>query len=148
MKKKHLYILVSVIILTGGLFYFLIPSSECYGSECGIKVQEVRVFEDYKEMNPDTLVSKVFTGEIFLLDVREQSEWNEGYIEGSKHLALGEINSENISDFPKDKSIYIYCRSGRRANEAEIKLKNLGFNNTLNIGGINQWIERGGVLVK
>jgi len=148
MKKNPPYILASIIILTGGLLYFLIPSSECQGSECEIKVHDVSVFEDYKEMNPDTLVSEVLDGEIFLLDVRELPEWNEGHIDGAKHLALREINSENTSDFPKDKQIYIYCKSGRRASEAEIKLKNLGFNNTLAIGGINQWVERGGMLVK
>ncbi|NCU28170.1 MAG: rhodanese-like domain-containing protein [Candidatus Moranbacteria bacterium] len=145
MKKNHLYILISIFILTGGLLYFLIPSSKCQGSECEIKEeQQVRVFEEYKEMNPDTLPSKVSSGEVFLLDVRELSEWNEGYIDGAKHLALGMINSENTLNFPKDKPIYIYCRSGRRAVEAETKLKNLGFNNALTIGGISQWIERDG----
>jgi phage shock protein E len=151
MKNKKIYILIFLLLVLGGLVYFGFSSSRCYGSECDTgkdKKQELSTFVEYADMNPETLPNKVLNKEVFLLDVREDSEWVVGYIDGASHLPLGEINKESIGDLPKDKPIYIYCRSGRRAGEAVMKLKSLGFRDVYNIGGINHWLERGGELVR
>lgn len=151
MKNKKIYILIFLLLVLGGLVYFGFSSSRCYGSECDTgkdKKQELSTFVEYAEMNPEVLIDKVSNREVFLLDVREDSEWIVGHIDGASHLPLGEINKESVRDLPKDKPIYIYCRSGRRAGEAVIKLKALGFVDVYNIGGINHWLERGGELVR
>ena len=71
----------------------------------------------------------------------------EGHIKGALHITLGNLNTETVKNLPKDIPIYTYCRSGRRAGEAEIKLKELGFNNVEKLGGIIEWQEKGGALV-
>lgn len=151
MKNKNIYIPIFALIILGGIVYFGFSSSRCYGSECNInkeRKQELSTFVEYAEMNPEVLIDKVSNREVFLLDVREDSEWIVGHIDGASHLPLGEINKESVRDLPKDKPIYIYCRSGRRAGEAVMKLKALGFVDVYNIGGINHWLERGGELVR
>ncbi|OHA87509.1 MAG: hypothetical protein A2566_00685 [Candidatus Zambryskibacteria bacterium RIFOXYD1_FULL_40_13] len=98
-------------------------------------------------MNPEIIKKQVENNEIVLLDVREDSEWNDGHISGAMHIPLGNINEETITKIEKGKPLYVYCRSGRRAGEAVIKLKSLGFNDVTNLGGVLDWQENGGTLV-
>ncbi|MBR4163908.1 MAG: rhodanese-like domain-containing protein, partial [Solobacterium sp.] len=39
----------------------------------------------------------------------------------------------------KDKKIYVYCLSGMRASRAVKQLRNMGYTNVKNIGGINSY---------
>lgn len=148
MKNLYPYIIASFVLVLGTISYFLFRAEECQGSECAIKTNTEQAYSEYKEMDPKTLTTEVSLKNIFLLDVRELSEWQEGYIKGATHLPLGNISEQTTKDFPKDKSIYVYCRSGRRAEEATTMLKSLGFKNVKNIGGINHWLEREGELTR
>lgn len=70
----------------------------------------------------------------FLLDVREEYEYQEGHIKGAVNLPLREILSQKDS-LAKDKDIYVYCRSGHRSADAVNFLKSLGFEKVHNIEG-------------
>ncbi len=71
-----------------------------------------------------------------LIDVRTKEEYAEGHIPGSINIELDEI--EKIVDIIKDKNshIYLYCRSGHRSGIALNKVKELGYRDLTNIGGI------------
>ncbi|EGN63108.1 hypothetical protein HMPREF0401_00469 [Fusobacterium animalis 11_3_2] len=70
----------------------------------------------------------------FLLDVREEYEYQDGHIKGAINLPLREI-LEKKDTLPKDKDIYVYCRSGHRSADAVNFLKSLGFEKVHNVGG-------------
>ena len=70
----------------------------------------------------------------FLLDVREEYEYQDGHIKGAINLPLREI-LEKKDTLPKDKDIYVYCRSGHRSADAVNFLKSLGFEKVHNIEG-------------
>ena len=70
----------------------------------------------------------------FLLDVREDYEYQDGHIKGAVNLPLREI-LEKKDILPKDKDIYVYCRSGHRSADAVNFLKSLGFEKVHNIEG-------------
>ena len=70
----------------------------------------------------------------FLLDVREDYEYQDGHIKGAVNLPLREILSQKDS-LPKDRDIYVYCRSGHRSADAVNFLKSLGFEKVHNIEG-------------
>lgn len=148
MKNLNTYTIILFILILGTGSYFLLRTPKCSGDTCEIEPGSKEIFSEYKEMNPMTLENEVALKNIFLLDVREIEEWQDGHIKGASFLPLGEINKKSTADFPQDKPIYVYCRSGRRAGEAVEALESLGFKNTVNIGGVNHWIERGGSLVK
>ena len=40
---------------------------------------------------------------------------------------------------PKDKKLYVYCRSGQRSTTAKRKLLEMGFEEVYNVGGIISW---------
>ena len=70
----------------------------------------------------------------FLLDVREEYEYQDGHIKGAINIPLREI-LEKKDTLPKDKDIYVYCRSGHRSADAVNFLKSLGFEKVHNVEG-------------
>ena len=70
----------------------------------------------------------------FLLDVREEYEYQEGHVKGAVNLPLREILSQKDT-LPKDRDIYVYCRSAHRSADAVNFLKSLGFEKVHNIEG-------------
>ena len=78
--------------------------------------------------------------DILLVDVREIGEYNSGHLEGAELITLSEVENEFESmDIEKDKTIYVYCRSGHRSGVAQEVLMDMGFINVYNIGGVLTW---------
>ncbi len=78
--------------------------------------------------------------DIYIVDVREEDELIEGYIENSILIPLDTIaeNAEKILT-DKTKPVLVYCRSGRRSAIAAKELYNLGYTNVIDFGGIMDW---------
>lgn len=77
--------------------------------------------------------------EWFFLDVREQSEWNEGHIEWATLIPLGQLAARK-DELPKDKKIVVVCRSGNRSAQGRDILLKAGFNEVTSMsGGMNDW---------
>ena len=81
------------------------------------------------EENPD----------LILLDVRTQEEFEQGHIPGAVCLPNEMIAAEMPFLFGKDVEILLYCRSGRRSADAAKKLRDMGFTNVFDFGGIIDW---------
>lgn len=74
-----------------------------------------------------------------LLDVRTQQEYKEGHIPESKNLPLQTIDKVvNIVE-NKDTPLFVYCYSGARSRQAVSALKQMGYKNVKNIGGISAY---------
>ena len=83
-----------------------------------------------------------------LLDVRTPEEYAEAHVDGAKLIPLQELE-QRLSEVPKDKRVYVYCRSGKRSVAASNILVKAGFTNIENVvGGINAWQESGYPVVK
>ena len=80
-----------------------------------------------------------------LLDVRTPGEFAQGHIPGSVNLDVSEI-AQAAERFPqKDTPLFVYCRSGARSGQAVMMLRQMGYTNAVNIGGIMDYhgqIER------
>jgi rhodanese-related sulfurtransferase len=75
-----------------------------------------------------------------LVDVREQEEFDEVNL-GGQLLPLSEFE-QRWQEVPKDKPVYVYCRSGRRSRTALEFLKKQGYTNGFNVtGGILAWLN-------
>lgn len=99
-----------------------------------ISVQEAKVMID--------------SGDVFILDVRTQEEYDAGHIRGSTLIPVQVIETR-LNEIPKDRKILVYCRSGRRSSDASNILVNNGFKEIYNMnGGINDWIGSGFDVVK
>tara|TARA_Y100000813_G_scaffold68438_1_gene48438 strand:+ start:29 stop:379 length:351 start_codon:yes stop_codon:yes gene_type:complete len=81
--------------------------------------------------------SLVSSNEIIVIDVRSDEEVKTGIIQDAIHIEWTKIDKEITKiDISKDHAIYLYCRSGNRSGKAVDILKNLGYVNVINAGGI------------
>lgn len=80
-----------------------------------------------------------------LIDVREQSEWDAGYLQGATHAPKGTIGFTIASIAPeKSTPILLYCAGGVRSAAAAETLAGLGYTNLTSMaGGINGWSAAG-----
>ena len=76
---------------------------------------------------------------LILLDVRTQEEFEQGHIPGAVCLPNEMIAADMPFLFGKDAEILLYCRSGRRSADAAKKLRDMGFTNVFDFGGIIDW---------
>jgi len=49
-----------------------------------------------------------------IVDVRQQTEWDEGHVAGSRHLFVGDLPGRE-GELPLDGELWVACRSGHRA---------------------------------
>ena len=71
-----------------------------------------------------------------LLDVRTPEEYRSGHIPGSKNIPLQTIDKVASVAENRDTALYVYCQSGARSRQAAGMLKQMGYTNVNNIGGI------------
>lgn len=77
---------------------------------------------------------------VVIVDVRDEEELIEGYIENSILIPLDTINEQAEEILKnKDAEILVYCRSGRRSAIACDVLDELGYTNVYDFGGIIEW---------
>lgn len=78
--------------------------------------------------------------DFLLVDVRTKEEFEEGHIPGAINLPVEEIGDSQPQLLPnKDQVLLLYCRSGRRSQEAANKLANMGYTKVYEFGGIMDW---------
>ena len=87
---------------------------------------------------------------VVILDVRKADEFAEGHITGA--VLIDQFQSDFIEQarakLPKEKTIAIYCRSGRRSANAAGKLAGIGYKCVNLKGGIIAWKEAGMPVIK
>jgi len=74
-----------------------------------------------------------------LLDVRTPDEYRQGHIPGSKNVPLQSISKVADMIDNKSTSIFVHCLSGARSRQAAAILKQMGYTNVKNIGGISAY---------
>jgi rhodanese-related sulfurtransferase len=95
------------------------------------------------ECDVKELKESLSKGEGILIDVREYAEFTNGRVPGAKLIPLGDIE-KRYAEIPRDKTVFVICRTGRRAAEAQRKLLALGFSDVRNVsGGFEAWKNSG-----
>ena len=80
-----------------------------------------------------------------IIDVRTQGEYDNGHLANvDLHYDFnsGEFE-EKVDDLDKDKTYYLYCRTGNRSGQAANIMKKRGFENVHNIGGYEDLVSSG-----
>ena len=92
------------------------------------------------EISPQALKQKLDENEaVFLLDVREPSEYDIVHLEGAELIPLNTL-PHHVESLPSDQEIVVYCHHGTRSLYATAYLQQNGFRDTKNLtGGIDQW---------
>lgn len=99
-----------------------------------------------KETDVQTIRARQKKGETFyLVDVREDNEWNKGHLPGAIHLGKGVIERDVESVIPDvNAEIVLYCGGGYRSALAAENLARMGYTNVVSMdGGFRGWNEAG-----
>ncbi|ARI75903.1 MBL fold metallo-hydrolase [Halobacillus mangrovi] len=110
-----------------------------------IPAQEVKKqsgLESYRNIKPKELEAEYRDHDDYIVvDVRNQSEWDEGHMEGVYHIMLGKLK-DSLDQIPSDKTPIVHCHSGSRSAIAASILQAYGYKDVLNLeGGFSAWKE-------
>lgn len=83
---------------------------------------------------PVTKVRELVENNECIIDVREENEFELGNIKGAINIPLSQMR-DRLDEIPKDKTLYIHCRSAQRSYNATLALQQLGFEDIYNISG-------------
>ncbi len=101
----------------------------------------------------DTVKQRLARKEAAILDVRDQSEWNEAHVDGAIHLPNSKLQKGIdpmvlLEIIPKNKIIYTHCVAGFRALAAADKLSKLGYDVRALKPGIQELLDAGFPMAK
>ena len=97
--------------------------------------------DGYTKISQEEAKEMMDAGEVLILDVREQEEYDGGHIPGAVLLPLGSIDEETAAAVIPEKEtvVLVYCRSGNRSKKAAKALAELGYTGSYVFGGISTW---------
>lgn len=126
-----MWVIIGVtVVIIAGIYLILTPQRETGSSKMPF---EVNVSEAARLRDEGALI----------LDVREKNEWIDYHIPGATLLPLGTLPNE-VDSLPKDKTIVVVCRTGRRSAEGRDILLKAGFTNVTSMaGGMMEWKSKG-----
>lgn len=133
---------IATMITMGGTLEDLKELELCYSPLFGTAKDVVNhaalvalnlLYGKFKQV-PVTKVRELVESDAFILDVREMHEYAEGHIRNAVNIPLSEIRGR-LHEIPKDKPVYLHCRSSQRSYNAIMALQNMGYNNVINISG-------------
>lgn len=80
----------------------------------------------------------------FILDARENIEFENGNFPGSKHVRFADLKAGRWIEIPKDKFVYVLCWSGIRGKEVAEFLRTKKIVSSYLENGANGWVKFGG----
>jgi hydroxyacylglutathione hydrolase len=97
------------------------------------------------------LAERLRTGDVILLDVREEDEWEEGHVAESVHVPYHELTEGLPDGFPANgKPLAVACSVGNRSSIAVSLLRRAGVDDVIHVadGGVPDLAEEGIELVQ
>ncbi|WP_217988353.1 rhodanese-like domain-containing protein [Aliifodinibius salipaludis] len=125
---KRLFILGLVAVMT------LFVGQACAQTEADNTRISAEQFQEKVDETPGVVI-----------DVRTQEEYNQGHLAMvDDHLDLlnGDFEA-SLDSLNKEKTYYLYCRTGNRSGQAVELMKENGFKNVYNIGGFQDLVNAG-----
>lgn len=100
------------------------------------------LFSSVKQLSPTELTLQVNRLNAVVVDVRAEADFAKGHITGAKHLAVNDIEKQQLAGLEKHKAepIILVCQAGVTAQKAAASLFKQGFT-TVSVlqGGMSSW---------
>lgn len=91
------------------------------------------LYGEFKQV-PVTMARELVENNEFIVDVREPEEYNAGHLINSVNIPLSQLR-ERINEIPKDRNVYLHCRSSQRSYNAVKALMGNGYTKVYDIAG-------------
>jgi hydroxyacylglutathione hydrolase len=98
-----------------------------------------------RAIDVETLAERLKAGELRLLDVREDDEWEQGHVEGSLHVPYHDLADGATRGLEDGKPLAVACSAGNRSSIAASLLKRAGLEEVEHVaeGGVPDLPEHG-----
>jgi rhodanese-related sulfurtransferase len=100
---------------------------------------------DLPEVTTTEAVARAKSGS-YLIDVREQDEWDRGHAREAHLLPMSQLN-ERLSEVPNDQQVLVICQAGGRSARVTRALIDAGYDAVNVEGGTGAWAGAGGDIV-
>ena len=105
--------------------------------EAGLSLQS------YQMATPRQVAQHIMADDVYVIDVRNQAEWEEERLPAARHIMLGYLE-EHVEELPRDKPLVLHCRAGTRSAIGASLLQASGITGIINmVGGIRDWTADG-----
>ena len=140
MKLSRVVIILSLILIASSLYGCTSQTESTDQSFRDIGAQESFDLIQRNQGNTDFII----------VDIRTPQELNEGHIENAVNIDFySEAFKGDLDRLEKNRTYFIYCRSGNRSGRAVPVMKELGFKEVYNLSvGIKGWVAEGLPVVK
>ncbi|MDR7519907.1 MAG: molybdopterin-synthase adenylyltransferase MoeB [Armatimonadota bacterium] len=118
-----------------------------YQAFCGVPGRDVadtaeQASTDVPEVSVQQAKAMLDRGDAHLIDVREVWEWASARIPGATLIPMAEI-TQRLSEIPRDRTVIVHCRTGRRSATVTETLRQAGCERVFNMaGGIVEWTNQ------
>jgi rhodanese-related sulfurtransferase len=143
--KKYLLVTLFALLALGIFGFSKLPDAPAKETTANAATQQ-QAPADTKSFSD--IQQKVRSGAAYLLDVRTPEEYNAGHFANATLYPLQTIEAGTLPALTKDSALYVYCRSGNRSAQATTLLKQAGYTNVIDLGGLTDVEQIGGALVK
>lgn len=146
-KATH-YAVVLTLDASNG-YYRIIDSSvrvlsdEEVASQMGEVIAREQIFSDIVMTNSEFV--NVDLSKVFLVDAREDEEYELGHYPGSSHIRFADLLAGAWIELPADKEIVIICWSAIRGSEIAEYLREKNINARYLEDGAMGWVDYGGL---
>lgn len=82
--------------------------------------------------------------DVVVIDVRTPVEHADGYLAGAERIDVqADDFQDRVAELDRDRTYFLYCRSGTRSGHAARIMADMGFSEVANIGGYDKLVDAG-----
>lgn len=145
MKKLSFVMLLGAMLLLGAC-------QSDHSSSLGQESNSSQSSIDWSHAGPDAQKNQISFTDVKadveqgakFFDVRSEAEFNAGNFGITDNVPISDLQSGNLPEIPKDTKIYVHCLRGIRSAEATKILRDAGFTQVYDLGGLEQVEAIGG----
>ncbi len=133
---------IAALISMGGTLDDLKETELCYAPVVGTAKDAVHMaalvglnlLDGRFRQVPVSAVRGLVESGAYIVDVREKGEYAASHLKNAVNIPLSELRNR-MGEIPKDRPVYLHCRSSQRSYNAIMALQQHGFDNVINIAG-------------
>ena len=121
-------------------YIFLLLLSVLFALQSCVQVNSVG--GSFKRLDVEEFKDFIADSTVQLVDVRTPEEYAESFIPGSINIDVKKEHEELAAKLDPERPVALYCRSGRRSEQAAWVLEKAFFRNVVDLkGGYKAWVE-------
>lgn len=129
MKNIAISLLIVAVIITGLIFVSSKQSNTTKENPLEISLNQIE-----KNQKDGAII----------VDVRTAKEFDINHAIEAINIPVEDIIKGKLPTTEKNKIVYVYCRSGKRASDAKKYLDSIGYTKVVNLTSLRNWIALGG----